>query len=204
MNNVEPDLWVLVRQSDALGYGGWTVRDETDRISALRHYVQNVLIEHCATAVQALPGSSALSLCRQRAEFVHRLRQLRHLNEQELSSAVGEIERLCGGSTAGPPDASGNNFASDVLMLVDQRLAEARHAGRIETLRDALVELADLLRERPAAHTRFFDSHSLSARMPPIDALVDGFGDVEGNVDGSVEADCLASDDLWLVPVRRI
>ena len=69
MNDVEPDLWVLVRQSDALGYGGWTVRDETDRASALRHYVQNVLIEHCATAVQALPGSSALSCAASAASF---------------------------------------------------------------------------------------------------------------------------------------
>ena len=208
MNDVEPDLWVLVRQSDALGDGGWTVRDETDRASALRHYVQNVLIEHCATAVQALPGSSALSLCRQRGEFLRRLRELRHLNEQDLSSAVGDIERLCGGSTAGPPDASGGDFASRVLARVDQRLGAARQVGRIDILRDALAELADLLRERPAEGTRFFDSRSLSTRMPTIDALVDEFGNVGGNVHGDVEADVhcdgVAGDDLWLVPVRRI
>ena len=208
MNDVEPDLWVLVRQSDALGYGGWTVRDETDRTSALRHYVQNVLIEHGATAVQALAGASALSLCRQRSEFLRRLRELRHLNEQDLSSAVGEIERLCGGSTAGPPDASGSDFASRVLARVDQRLGAARQVGGIDILRDALAELADLLRERPAERTRFFDSRSLSTRMPAIDALVDEFGNVGGNVHGDVEADVhcdgVAGDDLWLVPVRRI
>ncbi|MBX3699347.1 MAG: hypothetical protein KF811_16190, partial [Dokdonella sp.] len=99
---------------------------------------------------------------------------------------------------------SGSDFASRVLVRVDQRLAAASHAGRIDTLRDALVELADLLRERPAECTRFFDSRSLSARMPAIDALVDEFGNVGDDVEGSVETDGVAGDDLWLVPVRRI
>ncbi|MCB1929320.1 MAG: hypothetical protein KDH17_14970 [Rhodocyclaceae bacterium] len=196
MDDVEPDLWVLVRQSDAFAHCGWTVRNETDRASALRHYVQNVLIARCAITVQALPGSSALSLRRQRAEFMQRLRQLDELDKRDLTRVLGEIERLCGRSTSSTSEAFSKDSARRVLARADQQLAASRQARRIETLRDALVELADLLRERPAEHTRFFDSRSFTARMPAIDALADEFGGSEG--------DTATGDDLWLVPVRRI
>ena len=190
MDTLEPDLWVLVRQSDAHAHGGWAVRDEADCVSALRHYVQNMLAERCATVVQAWPGSSALSLRRDRAEFVRRLQRLEDLYARDLATAVGEVPRHCDHGTADVAEVPVWESARRVLERVEQQLARSRPNQRVSKLRDGLVLLADLLRERPGAHARFFDGRGMTMRLPEIAVLF--------------EASDGGDDDLWLVPVRRI
>ena len=190
MDELEADLWVLVRQSDAHAHGGWAVRDEADCVSALRHYVQNMLAERCATVVQAWPGSSALSLRRDRAEFVCRLQRLKDLHACDLAVAIGEVARHCDHGTADVAEVPGRASAGRVLERVEQQLARSRPSQRVSKLRDGLVVLAELLRERPGEHARFFDGRGMTVRLPEIEALVGEFA-------GAV-------DDLWLVPVRRI
>ena len=191
MDELEADLWVLVRQSDAHAHGGWAVRDEADCESALRHYVQNLLAERCATVVQAWPGSSALSLRRDPAEFVYRLQQLEDLYARDLAMAVGEVARHCDHGIADVAEVPGRASAGRVLERVEQQLARSRPSQRLSKLRDGLAVLADLLRERPGEHARFFDGRGMTARLPRIEVLVEAFAGADG-------------DDLWLVPVRRI
>ena len=116
--------------------------------------------------------------------------RLEDLYARDLATAVGEVPRHCDHGTADVAEVPVWESARRVLERVEQQLARSRPNQRVSKLRDGLVLLADLLRERPGAHARFFDGRGMTMRLPEIAVLF--------------EASDGGDDDLWLVPVRRI
>ena len=119
-----------------------------------------------------------------------RLQRLEDLYARDLATAVGEVPRHCDHGTADVAEVPVWESARRVLERVEQQLARSRPNQRVSKLRDGLVLLADLLRERPGAHARFFDGRGMTMRLPEIAVLF--------------EASDGGDDDLWLVPVRCI